>query len=436
MFRSCSFGVNSSVVVALCLFGTVGWAQPPLATPDAPKSVFILPLTAPSDEALAAQVTGALAQHLQRRAELNVVSAQDLADLLQAQKTATALDCEDDSECVARIHERTEADLLLSGSLGRVGKDLLITLSVVETRSHSVVRRIGASAATATELMDRLGDLTAELFGDSARARIQFELPQNQQVSFGVFRIESAGVDEQTVQNLTQFVTVELSRIRGAAVISPADISSILGQEKMRQMLGAQCDDECMINLSGALNVSFIVVGQVGQLDDDYVLALRLIDPRKVQVANREAITVRGPKEELTRAIRTLTRRLVGVDSDVEGQVTVTGPVSGGQVMLDGRVVGSIPARLQGVEPRRSTVRVTRDGYYDWESDVFIQPGEENVVWADLTVKPDPITKKWWFWTLIGGAVAGGMVTAVAISQGGSDTGDGEIVFSNDGDSY
>jgi hypothetical protein len=381
--------------------------------------LFMMPIEASAEteqdmaEALQVQV----AEVVQQFPQFVLVTKQDVVDMVRAQRTATALNCEDDEECLARIEERTDADLLLTGSLGAVGESYLVTFSLLNPKTSEVIRRVGASVAGMGELGTRLPEILSEVLGTEAQSRVQFELAEDD-VSFAVFKLASTGVDGETVQNLAQFLTVELSKIRGAQVISPQDIASILGVDRMQKMLGDQCDDECMINLSGALNVNYIVVGQVGQLDRDFVLALRLIDPREVKVENRVAVTLRGPKEELTRAIRTLARRLVGVDSEVPGRLTVTGPVSGGKVLLDGEEVGNMPAKLDAELPaRRASVRVMQDGYYEWESDVFIQPGEQNVVWADLERKPDPVTKKWWFWTLVAAGVGGGVTTAVVLTQ-------------------
>ncbi|HJL44152.1 MAG TPA: PEGA domain-containing protein [Myxococcales bacterium LLY-WYZ-16_1] len=386
---------------------------------DRVPRLFMMPIEASAEteqdmaEALQVQV----AEVVQQFPQFVLVTKQDVVDMVRAQRTATALNCEDDEECLARIEERTDADLLLTGSLGAVGESYLVTFSLLNPKTSEVIRRVGASVADMGELGTRLPEILSEVLGTEAQSRVQFELAKDD-VSFAVFKLASTGVDGETVQNLAQFLTVELSKIRGAQVISPQDIASILGVDRMQKMLGDQCDDECMINLSGALNVNYIVVGQVGQLDRDFVLALRLIDPREVKVENRVAVTLRGPKEELTRAIRTLARRLVGVDSEVPGRLTVTGPVSGGKVLLDGEEVGNMPAKLDAELPaRRASVRVMQDGYYEWESDVFIQPGEQNVVWADLERKPDPVTKKWWFWTLVAAGVGGGVTTAVVLTQ-------------------
>jgi TolB-like protein len=406
----------------------------PLATPDAPKSVFIMPFRDSDVEGKssdwAEQVLEGVATELSGRPEFRVVTRGDVEALIARQQAKTAIDCEEDTECMAQIFERTEAELLLSGSVGQVGRERVLTMTLSDAETSESIGRIGGSAETRSGLFDRIPELVAELFRYAAASKLAFTLPDRANISFAVFDIESTGVDEDTVRNLTQFLTVELSKIRGARVISPDDISTILGKEQMDQMLGGECDQECMIDLSGALNVNYIVVGQVGRLDREFVLALRLIDPREVEVANRITETVRGPKEELTRAMRTLARRLVGVDTDLDGRLVITGPMSGGEVFIGGRPFGSLPAQPDQVfPPQRTKVRVVRDGFFDWESDVFVQPGEESVVWAELERRPDPLTKKWWFWTLIGGAVAGGVTTGVVLSQSDSDAGSGSVVL-------
>lgn len=396
-------------------------------------SVFVLPVSVSGedDPELASQLQGAIASALAARTGLEVVTSRDIEDMLAAQKAKDVLSCQQNESCMADIRDKTDADLVLSPSVGRVGEAYLLTMSLLEPLDAVAVGRVGASAESKAALVGQIPDLIAKLFGESAADAVEFALSDSD-VSFAVFDLDSAGVDEATVENLAQFVTIELSKVRGATVISPEDIASILGREKMKTILGADCDEECMVNISGALDVDYLIVGQVGRLESDYVLGLRLIDPRNVVVANRVTESMHGPPEELTRAIRTITRRLVGVDSTVEGRLSVVSPVTGGAVTVDGQPVGQTPF-LPGPDvtfpARRVMVQVTKRGYYDWTSDVFVQPGEDGTVRAELIREPAPITKKWWFWTIIAGAVAGGTTAAIIAAQPDSSGGGGEITL-------
>lgn len=388
-------------------------------TGEEPRSLVFLPLRGSEaiveSERIALQE--AVAGWFSRR--YRVFTRQELVDLVAADRLRQLKDCDGDESCVAEIFDGRLQPWVLSGQVGQVGDELVLSLGLWASDRTEGVSRVGLSGRSVQALKAALPGALSDAFDDTpgaARSGTNFSLPERD-ISFGVFRLEGAGVEAELVANLAQFLTVELSKIRGARVISPQDVESILGVDRMRMVLGEDCDQECMLDLSGALNVDFMVVGQVGRLDRDHVFALRLIDPREVRVVHRSVITMRGPEEELVRAIRTAARELVGVETDIPGVLALAGPQSGARAWVDGRSVGTLPVRLsEPLPPRRTSVRVSKDGYDDWESDVFIQPGEENVVWAELVRRPNPVTKKWWFWTAVG-AGAVGVAGAVAATQ-------------------
>lgn len=421
--------------LALALLFTVGPAHAATSTvaasvaQTAPRRVFVLPTKAPGAESLAPTVTDALSQALVGRPDLTVVSAEDVNALVQSARAREVLTCEDDEACLARIEEATQAELVVASSVGRVGRELLVNLSLYAPHDGRVINRVAESAESPAALLGAIPRLIARLFGSDA-AEVSYRLPDAANLSFAVFQLDATGVGEATVANLSQFLAAELGKIRGARVISPADISSMLGVERAKSVLGAACDTECMANIAGALNVDYVIIGQLGRLESEYVVSLRLLDQRSVQVVNRVIAGLRCPEEELKRALRTLGRRLVGVDSPQPGTLAVSGPVSGGAVLVDGRALGEVP--LNASEPFPSgqlTVRVVKDGYFDWQSDVFVQPGEANLVWAELVEMPDPWYKRWWVWTAVGAVVAGSVVAGVALGQSGNPNSDGRVVF-------
>lgn len=416
--------------LALALVVGPAYASTSTVTADAPRRVFVLPTKAPGAEGLAASVTDALSQALVGRPGLVVVSAEDVNALVQSARAREVLTCEEDGECLARIEEATQADLVLASSVGRVGRELLVNLSLYAPRDARVVSRVAESTESSAALLTALPRLAGRLFGGAEGPQVTYRLPDAANLSFAVFQLDATGVGEGTVANLSQFLAAELGKIRGARVISPADISSMLGVERAKSVLGAACDTECMANIAGALNVDYVIIGQLGRLESEYVVSLRLLDQRTVQVVNRVIAGLRCPEEELKRALRTLGRRLVGVDSPLPGTLAVSGPVSGGAVMVDGRALGEVP--LNASEPFPSgqlTVRVVKDGYYDWQSDVFVQPGEANLVWAELIEVPDPWYSRWWVWAAVGAVAVGSVAAGVALGQSDHPNSDGRVVF-------
>jgi tetratricopeptide (TPR) repeat protein len=139
--------------------------------------------------------------------------------------------------------------------------------------------------------------------------------------------------------------------------------------------------------------------------------------------------TVQKLIEELQSLVTTLEDRADEADKR-EARLVLRGETAeGGQVSLDGKSIGTVPLS-HVVEPGVHLVKVTKAGYKPWSSSVTVAAGSK----LDLPVAlermggqgpaPAPSTpfyKKWWFWTIVGVAVAGGAGTGIYFATRGDD---------------
>jgi hypothetical protein len=87
--------------------------------------------------------------------------------------------------------------------------------------------------------------------------------------------------------------------------------------------------------------------------------------------------------------------------------------VPGTTAIVDGQVAGNPPLEVV-VDPGPHKILARAEGYAETETSAIVALGEHKEV--DLTFKKNPgITAKWWFWTGIGVAVAGGATVAAAL---------------------
>jgi hypothetical protein len=94
--------------------------------------------------------------------------------------------------------------------------------------------------------------------------------------------------------------------------------------------------------------------------------------------------------------------------------------------VVDGELKGLLPMPpIDGIAAGRHTVRLSKTGYVDWQSDVFIDPGEATPVWATLTEIERPWYQKWWVWTIVGATAVAGGLTSYLLLQGGPPPTDG-----------
>ena len=63
---------------------------------------------------------------------------------------------------------------------------------------------------------------------------------------------------------------------QGLRVSTPRDISTVLGLERQKQLLGCG-DDSCISEIAGALGVTDVVNGEIARVDDGYRLLVKVI---------------------------------------------------------------------------------------------------------------------------------------------------------------
>ena len=110
---------------------------------------------------------------------------------------------------------------------------------------------------------------------------------------------------------------------------------------------------------------------------------------------------------------------LSSVDVQLQSKATtgvlfVTSSVTGVDVAIDDRPSGKVP--VEAVLPAGThTLSLGKEGYEPMRTSTVLGAGERKTVTIPLE-EERPLTKKWWFWTVIGAAVAGGVITVYALT--------------------
>lgn len=410
-----------SILVPLLLVATTAAAQEPVEHAgriSEETKVFVFELDsagAPQDVTshagrLVADAVGGLGSGYR------VLTPADVKAVLDLESDKKALGCEEDTACLAQLSERADADLVVAGTLGKLGSELMLSLSLIEVDGAKVRQRVSGPLGAAREHPEAVTALVRELFGVSDALAPTFQLPEGSDLSFAVLDLTAAGVSEDVATNLTQVLSAELKRVDGASVIGKDDVKAMLDLEASKQSLGCSDDTACLAEIGGALGVERIVAGHVGQIGDSYVVSLRLISTKNVAVENRVTESFRGLEEQTLNAVRHAARRLLGVGDDTPGVLALTSPHEGAEVFLDGASVGALPLRpIADLAPGRHELRVRYPGHQDLRTDVYVGPGETVSVWAELERLPDEWYQSWVFWSVAGGATA----ATLALAAGG-----------------
>jgi hypothetical protein len=91
---------------------------------------------------------------------------------------------------------------------------------------------------------------------------------------------------------------------------------------------------------------------------------------------------------------------------------------AGATVFVDDEAVGETPMPpIASLLPGRHSVRVSKDGFYAFTTELYVEPGATTGQWVQLEEIPEPWYEKWWIWTGAAVIVAGGVTTAIVLAQ-------------------
>ena len=98
------------------------------------------------------------------------------------------------------------------------------------------------------------------------------------------------------------------------------------------------------------------------------------------------------------------------------GLLSIRSEPVGALVALDGKEIGTSSPKLEVTVPAGShELVVRREGYDDARVPIVLDAGAKREVAVPLE-KSRSILSRWWFWTAVGGAVAGGIVLTCALT--------------------
>lgn len=184
-----------------------------------------------------------------------------------------------------------------------------------------------------------------------------------------VMTLEGQGLSAEQISTLSEALTTELSSLDRYQVISTRDVLAMLENETNKQQLG--CDDtSCFAELGGALGADFLLVPQVGRLDDSYVLNLKLIDVRQSQTLRRVSEHITGDLDDVLEAIRFSVRAITDPSA---GQGIVRGRplISPAPVVLgSASVVALCTGAFFGLRAKSSYAHATDPSYAGGQREV------------------------------------------------------------------
>ena len=156
--------VARTTLTAALLCAVVG--APAYAAPKTRVLVLNLAASESSLQLLAASLTEQISTELSRTQHIEAMSQSDLAAVLGLEREKQLLGCaEDSTSCFAELSAALGAQLLVTGSLARLGGAVRIDLKLIRTKDGVALHRDGRSTNQEAEVFGLLATMVKELAG-------------------------------------------------------------------------------------------------------------------------------------------------------------------------------------------------------------------------------------------------------------------------------
>ncbi len=180
---------------------------------------------------------------------------------------------------------------------------------------------------------------------------------------------------------------------------------------------------------TGSLSLICLVDGAEYVIDEGRDSAIRGVTPIKVPIRLKPGPhTIRVSKEGYL-PYSEVFDIAAGSTSEVEadlvlysGTLKILATPAGVQVQVDGKVLGAAPVEAS-VSIGEHVVRLTHPGYVEEVRRAHVKTSQVTEIAVRMVPEAEAqkaasgssFWKQWWFWTIIGGVVAGAVATGVAV---------------------
>jgi hypothetical protein len=408
---------------------------PPAAGPavhgsPAPRRVLVYTLTStPSSAPLARRLSEELLVHLAGVEGVTAIGEAELELLLEHERDKHSVAaCDEGEACMARLFALAQADVVVTGRLGRWGRTgWLVTLKLTHAETATLERGESATAADEATLVQEARSALSRLLGVGAAPAPERRLARAAGRKIAVLDLAAYDVSSELSKNLTELLALELRRFSDATVVSPSDIRTLLEYAYDRQVLSGEDDVARLVEIGGALGVDHLIGGGVGRLDDTYVIHLKLLDVARGAVDHRVSESFRGPTTALPSALRFAVASLLGISRDGRGAVRMSSNAEPAQANVDAGdpLALPLPAPLT-LTVGKHAVTVRAEDHRSASEEFYVEPDTLTELRVELEPIPAEWYERWWVWTLIGVAAAGATTAGVLLT--GAPTGAGGVV--------
>ena len=144
----------------------------------------------------------------------------------------------------------------------------------------------------------------------ASRARAA-DVPSGASIAVLEFAARS-GIAQEVGDSLGELVANTVRGLGDYKVLGKADLQALVGFEQVKDRLGCE-ETSCLAEIGGALGVDYLLGGNVSRLGGVFLINLRLVSAREVEVAGGVSRSVEGDESALVTAVPAAVEELFGV---------------------------------------------------------------------------------------------------------------------------
>ena len=196
---------------------------------------------------------------------------------------------------------------------------------------------------------------------------------------------------------------------------------------------------------TGTVTIFSLNRGAVVEINNKPAGTIPLEGPLKLPAGTYSVHVHKRGHTDFDETITVVAGKTIDVEAELipfAGIVNIQCNIPGATVAVDGKLTGTIPFD-KDIPAGNREITVQAKDHLPFKQSVIIIPGQplqlniflKRITAIDLqSADDDSIVKQWWFWTIVGVAVAGGAAAAIAVPLAtqspplGQDMG-GQVVF-------
>ena len=261
------------------------------------------------------------------------------------------------------------------------------------------------------------------------KAETATETPEKKQY-IAVMDFEAGeGMEKDIGRLVGDKVRETILSIRKYIVIDRANVQIIMSELAFAQT--GLCDESCAVQVGRALSAHLIITGRVNKLGaESCQVSGQLTDVERTDVVQTASEKCGCGAEDVLAASEAIALSLMGIEAKMGTLVIQTTPVTA-SVFVDGDKKGVTPINVR-VKPGSHKIMVAAKRYEMQERVITMAPGITQSLNFSLKKEKRKWYTTWWFYTIVGVAITGGITAAVVASAnrgngGGESTPTGTI---------